>query len=527
MEQLVYRNEGKNRTKNVCVSPSVSVQSEPRDDRHHSYYVYDHTGERVVKLTGETSIIDCNAEVQETKALLDNATVYPSPYMVLNNKGYTKHYYAGAERVAARIGTGGLGYIAPCAINDYEAQSRASKLLESANRQIDEAASGNDEFLRTKIENIYGEPMDIGNFNPKELPVALKPYVKASPMELFRSVKYNSSDTTPSGASVAIEPEVFFYHSDHLGSASWITDGNGTPVQHLQYLPFGEPYVNQRASGYEYKERFTFTGKERDEETGYGYFGARYMDHELMTMWLSVDPLSDKYPSISPYAYCAWNPVKLVDPDGMQAVRPPIRYATYNRPQRYVQSNLQRTTYRPSGHTVTRYSRTGCPNIEHAPLPTYLRQQKWNGIITQYNELYGKRWAEPVAQLINHEMKVIGKKIENKQFSIVQTENRIYSDVGSYVSTSKYIQFDDPKVQEKFDQAQAAWTAAYNKIQKEHTITLPNGSVTLDYDGWQAVLEIGKSPVSRVLEQARKSKMKFKAVEQSARAIPTIQASNN
>ena len=61
-----------------------------------------------------------------------------------------------------------------------------------------------------------------------------------------------------------------------------------------------------------------FTGKERDEETGYGYFGARYMDHELMTMWLSVDPMSGKYPSISPYAYCAWNPIKLVDPDGRE-----------------------------------------------------------------------------------------------------------------------------------------------------------------------------------------------------------------
>ena len=56
--------------------------------------------------------------------------------------------------------------------------------------------------------------------------------------------------------------------------------------------------------------------EQRDEETGYGYFGARYMDHELMTGWLSVDPMADKYPSVSPYAYCAWNPVKLVDPDG-------------------------------------------------------------------------------------------------------------------------------------------------------------------------------------------------------------------
>lgn len=61
--------------------------------------------------------------------------------------------------------------------------------------------------------------------------------------------------------------------------------------------------------------------EQRDEETGYGYFGARYMDHELMTMWLSVDPMADKYPSISPYAYCAWNPVRLVDPDGRMSGR--------------------------------------------------------------------------------------------------------------------------------------------------------------------------------------------------------------
>ena len=66
---------------------------------------------------------------------------------------------------------------------------------------------------------------------------------------------------------------------------------------------------------------FPFTGKERDEETGYGYFGARYMDHELMTGWLSVDPMADKYPGISPYAYCAWNPVKVIDPNGMDTLR--------------------------------------------------------------------------------------------------------------------------------------------------------------------------------------------------------------
>lgn len=44
------------------------------------------------------------------------------------------------------------------------------------------------------------------------------------------------------------------------------------------------------------------------------------MDHELMTGWLSVDPMSDKYPSISPYNYCMWNPIRLVDPNGMDTV---------------------------------------------------------------------------------------------------------------------------------------------------------------------------------------------------------------
>ena len=63
---------------------------------------------------------------------------------------------------------------------------------------------------------------------------------------------------------------------------------------------------------------FEFTGKELDEETGYGYFGARYYDPTLLTGWTAVDPMADKYPSLSPYNYCAWNPMKLVDPDGRE-----------------------------------------------------------------------------------------------------------------------------------------------------------------------------------------------------------------
>ena len=85
-------------------------------------------------------------------------------------------------------------------------------------------------------------------------------------------------------------------------------------AQHLQYHSYSEPYIIQCLSVH--NKGFTFTGKERDEETGYSYFGARYYDADLLTGWMSVDPMSDKYPSISPYAYCAWNPVKFVDPQG-------------------------------------------------------------------------------------------------------------------------------------------------------------------------------------------------------------------
>lgn len=61
---------------------------------------------------------------------------------------------------------------------------------------------------------------------------------------------------------------------------------------------------------------FVFTGKEKDYESGFHYYGARYYWREVLTGWLSVDPMMDKYPGISPYNYCAGNPVICIDPDG-------------------------------------------------------------------------------------------------------------------------------------------------------------------------------------------------------------------
>ena len=142
------------------------------------------------------------------------------------------------------------------------------------------------------------------------------------------------------------ELQRYYYHPDHLGSASWITNRNGQSVQHMQYLPYGETKLDQRIGSYH--ERFTFSGKEKDSETGYHYFGARYYNSDL-SLWLSVDPMSDKYPSLSPYNYCAWNPMKIVDPNGEEIVLPSNkRYA-----QKIVKdlNTIYRAIYKTSSST--------------------------------------------------------------------------------------------------------------------------------------------------------------------------------
>ena len=67
---------------------------------------------------------------------------------------------------------------------------------------------------------------------------------------------------------------------------------------------------------------YTFSAKEKDVETGLSYFGSRYYSSDL-SIWLSVDPQAAKYPSLSPYVYCANNPIKLVDPNGEEIDEPP------------------------------------------------------------------------------------------------------------------------------------------------------------------------------------------------------------
>ena len=114
------------------------------------------------------------------------------------------------------------------------------------------------------------------------------------------------------------ERDVFFYHSDHLGSTSYITDRNGNATQFVSYKPYGESLVDEHATSFEMP--WKFNGKELDSETGLYYYGARYYE-PVLALWYGVDALAEKNSSQSPYNYCVGNPISFIDPCGTDTFR--------------------------------------------------------------------------------------------------------------------------------------------------------------------------------------------------------------
>ena len=107
--------------------------------------------------------------------------------------------------------------------------------------------------------------------------------------------------------------EIFFYHSDHLGSTSYITDAKANITQFDAYLPYGELLVDEHNSSEEMP--YKFNGKELDQETGLYYYGARYMN-PITSMWYGVDAMIELKPDVASYLICLGNPITLLDPDG-------------------------------------------------------------------------------------------------------------------------------------------------------------------------------------------------------------------
>ncbi|QTY28289.1 RHS repeat-associated core domain-containing protein [Flavobacterium sp. CS20] len=137
-----------------------------------------------------------------------------------------------------------------------------------------------------------------------------------------RSLKLNttSSNNFAHGYAGDLQHiEVFYFHSDHLGSSNYVSNYDGDISQHAEYLPFGELLTDEHLNSH--NTRYKYNGKEFDQETGNYYYGARYFNPKT-SLWLSVDPMAEKFPGWSPYAYAMHRPTVLVDPTGMSAESP-------------------------------------------------------------------------------------------------------------------------------------------------------------------------------------------------------------
>ena len=271
------------------------------------YYGYDANGERVYKLTGISNLGQVNSGSIKAQAIFDDAVLYPNPYIVISQTGYTKHYYAGTERLATVIGGGGFGDMGAPIDKPTQREQEIVYAFDKQYQQSDPFWQGMVMSYPVPTEDIEGEQRGELEYICKPtildyVDVQFKWDILLNPISVYAQLNSKTED-------------IFFSHSDHLGSANWITDTYGSPIQYIHYAPYGELIENQHIGSW-YDERYKFTGKERDWETGYDYFGARYWWRA--GTWLSVDPLSDKYPHISPYAYCGWNPVNKIDPDGRE-----------------------------------------------------------------------------------------------------------------------------------------------------------------------------------------------------------------
>jgi RHS repeat-associated protein len=107
-------------------------------------------------------------------------------------------------------------------------------------------------------------------------------------------------------------PAVTYHLGDHLGSSNLVIDAAGSWTNREEYTPYGETSFGGFA-----RKRYRFTGKERDEESGLYYHGARYYAPWL-GRWVSCDP-GGMVDGLNLYAYARNNPMGLVDPTGTQS----------------------------------------------------------------------------------------------------------------------------------------------------------------------------------------------------------------
>ena len=263
----------------------------------------------------------------------EDYTIYPAPIITVTKNRFTKHYFIGDRRIASKLGTGKFSNVYGISSNNVTAGQKdyAARMLQIEKQREEYYKSlGTPPGVPTMKgatadpDNTgYGYNTIIGELGDHSVPEGwvqrpkfnAKGDVPGPPIQWNRpedpdnaqpGYGYVPTDTTNT-------EEIFFYHSDHLGSTSYITDAKANITQFDAYLPYGELLVDEHSSSEEMP--YKFNGKEFDQETGLYYYGARYMN-PVTSLWYGVDPLAERYVATGGYVYTLDNPVRLIDPDG-------------------------------------------------------------------------------------------------------------------------------------------------------------------------------------------------------------------
>ena len=304
------------------------------DNGKTSRYTYNAAGERIMESYGTMEGVYINGAPQGiTFHETDNFTLYPASILSVNKNRFTKHYFIGDKRVASRIGTGLFnnvygrnGSYVTAGQQDYaERMNQIQRQKEAYYKKVGVAPGVPTE------KGAYGDPENTGvGYNA----VLTELGNHDVPQGWIQTPRPNTTPGTNPGAPVSwndpsnpddpqagygyipndtTKEETFFYHSDHLGSTSYITDDKANITQYDAYLPYGELLVDEHSSSEDLP--YKFNGKQFDDETGLYYYGARYMN-PVTSLWYGVDPLAEKYQFLGSYVYCSANPIKIIDVDG-------------------------------------------------------------------------------------------------------------------------------------------------------------------------------------------------------------------
>ena len=278
-------------TEHYLFNSAANLKAYSNSGLYFAYYGYDAANTRTYKLSMLNQTQWVNGQPQPLQLQLQSAMFYPNAYLTFNQNGnYTKHYYNGSERICSRLGDRTFSLDCSASLTPQTQQRLGIRIM-----QVDQ------DFRAELLELV--EAGDV----PVEFPNVLN-LVTLLPAGSNANSHSHSNPNT----------DIFYYHTNHLGSTAYVTDNNATITQGFLYAPFGEittEYAPMWQNGL--IPNYTFNAKELDEETGMYYYEARYYKPPVFT---SRDPHFERYPTFSPYIYCNNNPIKYIDLTGKDGI---------------------------------------------------------------------------------------------------------------------------------------------------------------------------------------------------------------